>query len=235
MALIECPECGNLISEKAMKCPKCGYPIPVEMQETQNLVVPDVALLECQSKKVKINRRNRLLCIGTCSLCLIVGLCIFTIFSLRQTDKTGYYDNNKWGTSFEEIKQKYGSAIRGSTLFDDGLEIEEGDVNGIKGLDTLTMFAFGSENNLNNVTIIYKNNSIKTDSEILSGIMNEISKDYGDPERSVYEVGEVLTWETKYSEIQLMSFTTMQGSFALDFTENELSEEERTQKVNSGE
>ncbi len=27
MALIQCPECGNMISDKAVKCPKCGYPV----------------------------------------------------------------------------------------------------------------------------------------------------------------------------------------------------------------
>ncbi len=27
MPLIQCPECGNMISDKAVKCPKCGYPV----------------------------------------------------------------------------------------------------------------------------------------------------------------------------------------------------------------
>ena len=27
MALIKCPECEQTISDKASKCPKCGYPI----------------------------------------------------------------------------------------------------------------------------------------------------------------------------------------------------------------
>lgn len=27
MALIDCPECGNEVSEQADSCPKCGYPI----------------------------------------------------------------------------------------------------------------------------------------------------------------------------------------------------------------
>ena len=27
MALINCPECGTEVSEKADKCPKCAYPI----------------------------------------------------------------------------------------------------------------------------------------------------------------------------------------------------------------
>lgn len=27
MALIQCPECCQTVSDKATKCPKCGYPI----------------------------------------------------------------------------------------------------------------------------------------------------------------------------------------------------------------
>lgn len=27
MALMQCPECGNKVSDKAEKCPKCGYPV----------------------------------------------------------------------------------------------------------------------------------------------------------------------------------------------------------------
>ena len=28
MALIQCPECGSQVSDKALSCPRCGYPIP---------------------------------------------------------------------------------------------------------------------------------------------------------------------------------------------------------------
>ena len=27
MAMITCPECGKSISDRALKCPACGYPI----------------------------------------------------------------------------------------------------------------------------------------------------------------------------------------------------------------
>ena len=27
MALVNCPECNNEVSNKAMACPKCGYPL----------------------------------------------------------------------------------------------------------------------------------------------------------------------------------------------------------------
>ncbi len=36
MALIKCPECGNMISDKAIKCPKCGCLIRREMATLPN-------------------------------------------------------------------------------------------------------------------------------------------------------------------------------------------------------
>lgn len=41
MALIKCPECGHMISDKAVKCPKCGFPIGQETAPSQNHVYPD--------------------------------------------------------------------------------------------------------------------------------------------------------------------------------------------------
>lgn len=39
MALIKCPECGKEISDKAISCPGCGYPIyKTEMETEQDRV-----------------------------------------------------------------------------------------------------------------------------------------------------------------------------------------------------
>ena len=35
MAIIKCPECQNEISDKALSCPKCGYPIASETVNSQ--------------------------------------------------------------------------------------------------------------------------------------------------------------------------------------------------------
>ncbi|MBO4398081.1 MAG: zinc-ribbon domain-containing protein [Bacteroidaceae bacterium] len=39
MALITCKECGNLVSDKAIACPRCGYPMntPEEVQTKQSV------------------------------------------------------------------------------------------------------------------------------------------------------------------------------------------------------
>ena len=35
MALIECPECGKMVSDKAEDCPNCGFPISAMIIEPQ--------------------------------------------------------------------------------------------------------------------------------------------------------------------------------------------------------
>ena len=37
MSLIKCPECGKEISDKAEKCPGCGYPLIVKQSERNAL------------------------------------------------------------------------------------------------------------------------------------------------------------------------------------------------------
>lgn len=39
MALINCPECKNEISDKAEKCPKCAYPINPSQDVTKEVIV----------------------------------------------------------------------------------------------------------------------------------------------------------------------------------------------------
>ncbi len=45
MALIKCPECGQMISDKAEKCPKCGYQMQDSLKEEKE-VLPQVGTAE---------------------------------------------------------------------------------------------------------------------------------------------------------------------------------------------
>ena len=47
MALIECPNCGRQISDKAEKCPGCGYELP-EIQEIETESIEDVKEIVCE-------------------------------------------------------------------------------------------------------------------------------------------------------------------------------------------
>lgn len=72
MALIQCPECGQTISDKAEKCPKCGYPIaPVEKVTISEpeVIAAEQPIIEKKSKKKII----LIACIAVAVLALGVG------------------------------------------------------------------------------------------------------------------------------------------------------------------
>ena len=50
MALIKCPECGTEVSDKALQCPKCSYPISTApSQQTPE----DIQTIQQTSKRLK--------------------------------------------------------------------------------------------------------------------------------------------------------------------------------------
>lgn len=52
MALINCPECSNRISDKANSCPSCGFPIQsTQYKSDEYLVCP-----KCSSKNISVQK-----------------------------------------------------------------------------------------------------------------------------------------------------------------------------------
>jgi len=45
MALIECPECGNQVSDTALSCPACGYQMAVQASMSGRSALLAVALV----------------------------------------------------------------------------------------------------------------------------------------------------------------------------------------------
>ena len=58
MTLIQCPECNNQVSDKAVMCPKCGFPISGRgmgyeyMSETTLFGLPLVHIANGRPKRV---------------------------------------------------------------------------------------------------------------------------------------------------------------------------------------
>ena len=55
MALIKCNECGHMVSTKAEKCPKCGYPVHLSMkqqEETKQSVEPHATTFNTPQEEV---------------------------------------------------------------------------------------------------------------------------------------------------------------------------------------
>ena len=60
MALVSCDNCGNLVSEMASQCPKCGHPI----KGTQNGHFPDNSYQQPLGAKSKTTAGILALCFG---------------------------------------------------------------------------------------------------------------------------------------------------------------------------
>lgn len=75
MALIMCPECGQKISDKAEKCPRCGYPIaPVEKEVIKETEV-------CESEQPVENKKyKKKLFLVACIAVLVIAVGVGTFF-----------------------------------------------------------------------------------------------------------------------------------------------------------
>lgn len=135
MALIQCPECGQSISDKASKCPKCGYPIQEYLsQETteigceSNNNTPVIAESPAEFEQVPKQKKSKkkiiivasIACVAIVAvLGVVFGLQLFTpnltveditISKWRLTDSTDYGDYYE-GTIASEQKNPFIAVI----------------------------------------------------------------------------------------------------------------------------
>ena len=89
MALIKCPECGGTVSDKATKCPHCGYNFQTEPTVEQ----PEPEQNEPKEVEPKDNksglRTTTLIIVASIVVLLIVGLIL--LFGNRNRDNDYYY------------------------------------------------------------------------------------------------------------------------------------------------
>ena len=79
MALIKCPECGKNISDKAVRCPKCGFPLDEINAATQESSIGDASLPQPPKEKKRMPTWLLVLII-LCSALLIGGI-VFLCFN----------------------------------------------------------------------------------------------------------------------------------------------------------
>ena len=135
MALIKCPECEQSISDKASKCPKCGYPIQeylngkTEEAQTENVNETSVniessadiqqAPTQKKSKKKLIIALLAVCVVVVAALAIVFGSSLFaprltvediTISKWRLTDSSDYGDYYE-GTITSEQKNPFIAVI----------------------------------------------------------------------------------------------------------------------------
>jgi hypothetical protein len=81
MALIQCPECGTQVSEKASSCPKCAYPLRPNLPE-QPLVTPKPTVI-VKSKEGCFLQTLNTGCMVIAVIAAITALSIFVGFCSR--------------------------------------------------------------------------------------------------------------------------------------------------------
>ena len=65
VSLVKCPECEKKISDKAVKCPGCGYPLNVKQDERN--------LLSDKKDKIKLVKGLNV-ALGTIGILMLIGV-----------------------------------------------------------------------------------------------------------------------------------------------------------------
>lgn len=93
MALIQCPECGQTISDKAEKCPKCGYSIVREEKET---VAEAKTTMSDQPFTTSKPKRKNIVIAGVFALIAIIGVAGFLIKGVFSSVSVAEINITKW-------------------------------------------------------------------------------------------------------------------------------------------
>ena len=59
MALIQCPECSNEVSEKAVVCPRCGYPLKAATEKGESGADAEIKRLVARGEKIAAIKHYR--------------------------------------------------------------------------------------------------------------------------------------------------------------------------------
>ena len=82
MALIKCKSCGQMVSDRAEKCPKCGYPVRLSMEQQEETEKKETI------KNVQPRQKNSKKGILIAAVVVVViGCGIFAILNGQQQDK----------------------------------------------------------------------------------------------------------------------------------------------------
>lgn len=230
MALIKCPECEKEISDKAVRCPNCGYPI---MQQ-----VPPIFATASAGKRCKhgtINRNNKFLLLTISSLlCITLLIVVISIFLPRYflAQNKYYWDNNKWGTTYKKLVQKYEDNIYDSYLQDGDLQVDIPNFNDITGLDATSILGLDDFGSLTSCMILVENNTLKDGDEVLNILYDGFRDKFGKPD----EIGAETTiwnadykWNTEVSDINLVLLDS--NNLVIEYSENKVHKEKRQNNI----
>lgn len=183
MALIKCSECGSDISEKATECLKCGCPMSV---------------IKDNISKAKKAKRKKIMVILSLIVAVIIIICIIAKL-INQPNKSGYYQDTKWGMTTEQLKQKLGDDVIVNDEKKTILLVKD-DYDGKVGIDAMISYDCDGDS-LKKITVMLSNgdDSSYTDSKLIDEYAKELDSLYGESLND----GIITYWETLKSRIEL--------------------------------
>ncbi len=119
MALIQCPECGKEISDKASTCPNCGCPIKVD---ASNVISSTENTNSINNNQISTaNPKNKLPIIVICALIAVALLVVLVIKIIPKKDNV------------EEVVTEATTEDNSQEVYDEAIKlIETGDYEGAK-------------------------------------------------------------------------------------------------------
>lgn len=208
MALLNCPECGNAVSEKSELCPVCGCPI-AEIVKQNN-----------EAKK-ETSKKWKTKLITLCAFIVIIGGAVALVSYLNSgLDPDGYYDGIVWNTSYDDVKAQLG---KDDLIEDDdnkeGIIEKVDNIYGIRGAEGTVSYQF-ENNRLKTIMIqpdVDSGSDISGD-DYVDIVTDKMTKAYGDYVEEDIAGIITRTWNTEKSSIDLWVFDADTGLLHITYS-----------------
>jgi len=145
MALIKCNECGAEVSDKASKCPKCGYPISQHQ-------IPDETNRSSEEsyssyhQKPKQSNNNLLYVLGGILVLLLLLVLAGLFMKSRNDGSTDYVEGNQEMVSLNQASEKEPYEKNGdeNRLQPENVEVTENPSNNAESLKDIETLLTGT-------------------------------------------------------------------------------------------
>ncbi len=118
MAMIQCPECGKAVSDRAESCPNCGYGIS---KHFINIYLGEKKRQWQEKKKHITDRLKQPKIIGAIvTIMLLVGIMGTISIVSNNRKRSGYFDDVTWNMGSHDIYEKYQEYNIDNTYYGDG-------------------------------------------------------------------------------------------------------------------
>ena len=196
MALLQCPDCGNSVSDQAASCPACGCPMGsiIQVHEEKQKAI-------AKEKNIKIIKYGSIFLV-------ILAVILIAVFLLSRSNKNGLYCGAKWGSTQETIEKKFPDGTKRDKDKSDNefsYTIIEDSFLGMENVSSDTVFGF-TDNALTSVSCLLLPGDNITTTGVVKETISNYNKLYGDYEK---DGSDTYLWTASKSTITLFTYKTI--------------------------